>query len=109
MITSNIPPLCNDKQVFAQDGDEIDALQSTGFFVSVTVIISIPPDLHPPTVRPFEGSQPLRDNDEIFLARFHILFIVYFPSAPFSMLESLSYAMWVPCIIKVSSVVSVKL
>ena len=64
--------------------------------------------LPPPSNLLFEGTEPLSDDDEI-LVRFHILFIVYFPSAPFSMLESLSYAMWVPCIIKVSSVVSVKL
>ena len=76
------------------------------------IIILIRPSssllLPPSNIITFEGSEPLSDNDEI-VERFHILFIVYLPSAPFSMLESLSYATWVPCIIKVSSVVSVKL
>ena len=65
MITSNIPTLCNDKQVFAQDGDEIDALQSTCSLCVTTVMISRPPHLHPPTL-PFEGTEPLRDKDEVF-------------------------------------------
>ena len=113
---SNIPALCNDKQVFAWDWDEIDALQSTWLSVCYTFMISIPPVCrhHPATHQHTIWSYTQLDEQLTqrqrlnYLSDFTFFSLFIYSQLP-SPCWSLSHAMWVPCIIKVFSVVSVKL
>ena len=113
---SNIQALCNDKQVFTCHGDEIDALQSTWLSVCYTFMISIPPVCrhHPATHQHTIWSYTQLDEQLTQRQRWNYLSdFTFFSLFIYSQLPSpcwnLSHAMWVPCIIKVFSVVSVKL